>query len=388
MIEWLRRPEMKTARIRIVVLTALIAVLLFFAFQRNVLDGVSSRMTAARGLSILRNVMYLIRHDYIEERDPGRTADGAFKGLVNSLDSLSGYLDRELTSKLLERSRHRMDPGLVLNKKYGNFPLVVGVIPGSPAEKAGILPGDLLSAVNDRPTLSMSLTEIRLHLKGPDVSPVKFRTLRGTATLEPTVERAQLFEDPFDFELLDGSSAILRIRHLFPPLTEQVRTDILDDLKTLSGYLILDLRNCYEGDLRETLAFLNLFHQSDIIGWMEKKGGEKDILGSPEKSDLPGIPLAVWVNSGTMGPAEGLAAVLQESRGAKLIGTPTPGLFALTEIFPLPDESAVLLTAGIFVPLSGRPLWEQGLSPDAVCKPEKPGDDDYLEKTKPFFPGH
>lgn len=387
MIEWLGRPEMKTARIRIVFLTALIGVLLFFAFQRNALDGISPRITTARGLGILRNVMFLIRNDYIEERDPVQTAEGAFKGLVNSLDSLSSYLDRDLTSKLLEPGRRRTDTGAVLMKQYGNFPQVVGVIPGSPADKAGIRPGDLLSAIDEKPTLNMSMTEARLLLKGSDVSPVTIRILRGTATLEKDVERAVLFEGPFEYEPLPGSSAVLRIRQLFPPLTESIREEILEDLKSLNGFLVLDLRDCAEGDIREMTAFLNLFHQAEKIGWMEKRGGEKDILSSPETPELPKIPLAVWVNPGTMGPAEGLAAVLQESREARVIGTDTPGLFALMEIHTLPDESAVLLTAGVFVPLSGRPLWEKGLSPDSVIEPGKTGEDDYLEATKSYFRG-
>jgi carboxyl-terminal processing protease len=98
------------------------------------------------------------------------------------------------------------------------------------------------------------------------------------------------------------------------------------------------------------------------------------------------LPLVVWVNAGTAGPAEFAAGVLQEVRKVKVVGFTTPGLVGQTEFFSLKDESAILLTSGVFSLPSGRKLWDEGLRPDVSLPVDKLDEKSYLEKTIPLLP--
>ena len=379
------RSAMKVPRYRWFLLAAFLAAALFFGFQMRFLPGVG-KTAAPKGFELLDSVMRLIRNDYLEERDPIQTAEGTYRGLVNSLDPLSAYLNKDLAAKYLVLTGGETDPGVVILKRYASFPQVVSVLENSPAEKMGIKLGDLLSAVEGRNSLSMSLAETMLRLKGTDEQPVKIRVLRGNETLDLDVPRALLFPKPFTFVRTAGKPSILRIHRFAPSLDSDLRQEVLPALKNPKTALVVDLRNCQDGELEAARKFVNLFVKTADAGYFENRGGVKQAVACPAEPELGTLPLAVWVNAGTAGPAEFAAAVLQEVRKVKVVGFPTPGLVGRTEFFSLKDESAILLTSGVFFPPSGRKLWDEGLRPDVSLPVDKLDEKSYLEKTIPFLP--
>ena len=379
------RSAMKVPRYRWFLWAAFLAAALFFVFQMRFLPG-SLKPAAPRGFELLDSLMRLIRNDYLEERDPVQTAEGAYRGLVNSLDPLSAYLNKNLTAKYLARTGGETDPGVVILKRYAAFPQVVAVIEGSPAEKTGIKLGDLLSAIEGRNSLSMSLAETKLLLEGKDEQPVKIRVLRGNETLDLDVPRALLFPKPFTFVRTAGKPAILRIHRFAPSLDSDLRRVVLPALKNPKTALVVDLRNCQDGDLEEARKFVNLFVKTMDAGHFENRDGAKQAVVCPAEPELGALPLAVWVNAGTAGPAEFAAGILQEARKAKIIGFPTPGLVGRTAFVSLKDESAILLTSGVYSLPSGRKLWDEGLRPDVSLPVDKLDEKFYLEKTIPLLP--
>ena len=379
------RSAMKVPRYRWFLLAAFLAAALFFVFQMQFLPG-GFKPAAPKGFELLDSLMRLIRNDYLEERDPVQTAEGTYRGLVNSLDPLSAYLSKDLAAKHLAKTGKETDPGVVILKRYASFPQVVSVVEGSPAEKIGIKLGDLLSAIEGRNSLSMSLAETMLLLKGTDEQPVKLRVLRGNETLDLDVPRALLFPKPFTFVRAAGKPAILRIHRFAPSLDADLRREVLPTLKSPKTALVVDLRNCQDGELEEARKFVNLFVKTEDAGHFENRGGVKQAVACPAEPELGTLPLAVWVNAGTAGPAEFAAGVLQEVRKVKVVGFPTPGLVGRTEFFSLKDESAILLTSGVFSLPSGRKLWDEGLRPDVSLPVDKLDEKSYLEKTIPLLP--
>jgi C-terminal peptidase prc len=377
----------KMPKYRLVLWIAFLASLLFFIFQMRSLPGGAQRGPAPTGFELYDSLVRLIRNDYLEERDPVRTAEGAYRGLVNSLDPLSAYLDRELAARYLARDHGEKETGLVLFKRYGSFPQVMAVVEGSPAGQADVRPGDLLSAIGGRSTLSMSLAEADLLLRTRGEAPVEVKLLRGNATLEISLARAALFPKPFSFSREPGRPAILRIHDFSPSLISEVKKEVVPVLKNGKTPLVLDLRDCREGDLDEARALVNLFLKAELVGRYEKKGSVKEDVGCPDDAPLRKTPLAVWISPATMGPAELAAGVLQELRKAKVVGFPTPGLAGRRDAFVLEDESLVLLTSAVFSLPSGRSLWGQGITPDAPLAPGDSSEKAYLEKTLPLFPG-
>lgn len=379
------RPAMKVPRYRWFLWAAALAAAVFFVLEMGYLSR-GHATTSPRGFELLDTLMSHIRNDYLEERDPLQTAEGTFRGLVNSLDPLSAYLSKDLVDGYKALPGRQAETGLVVLKHYAAFPQVVAVVDNSPAQAAGAQLGDLITAIGGRSTLDMSLVEVKIMLRGTDERPVDIRVLRGNDTHNLSVARARLFPAPFTFIRAAGQPARLRVHRFDDGLAAAVGRDVVPALKTRKAPLVLDLRGCQDGQTAEAAKLVNLFVKAADAGRFEGRGGAGEPVSCPDEAELGTIPLVVWTDAGTAGPAELAAGLLQEVRKARIVGFETPGLVGRTTLFPLKDDSAVLLTSGIFQLPSGRKIWNDGLVPDAAIPADKLNDKTYLEKTLPLLP--
>ena len=341
-----------------------------------------------RDIDILNTVIRYIKTDYLEVPDPRKSMAGAFEGLINALDMMSGYLDKAAAAKFGPgRTAPLKDVGAIIYKRPNAFPLVIGLIAGSPAEKAGVKMGDYLSALDDRGTLVWSVSEINAYLKDTAASPVKLRVIRETTTKEIPVTRADVYPQALTFTPQAGTAGILKIHHFYASLAAELPRAVVPQVRGQKAPLVIDLRDCYEGDRAAVQFFLNLFLSGDKAGWFEKKSGEKDRLACPDPVPLGGVPIVVWTNQATLGPAEIVAAALKDQRQAKVIGIETPGVASEQELFPLDSGDALLLTTGVYVTASGQKIWGKGVAPDVKIDLAKTATKDYLEKTLAPPPG-
>jgi carboxyl-terminal processing protease len=379
------RQAMKVPKYRWALWAATLAAAVFFTLETGLLPR-GHGAVAPRGFELLDTLMAHIRNDYLEERDPVRTAEGTFRGLVNSLDPLSAYLPKELAAGYKARAGRGTETGMVVLKRYASFPQVAAVIGNSPAEAAGVQLGDLVSAIGGRSTLSMSLAEVKLLLRGADEKPVEIRVLRGNDTHNLTVGRAVLFPAAYAFARAAGQPARLTIHRFDDGLAEAVRREVGPAVKGRKVPLVLDLRSCQDGTIDEARKLVNLFVKTADAGRFEGRDGATETLSCPAEAELGSVPLVVWTDAATAGPAEFAAGLLQEVRKAKIVGFKTPGLVGRTALFPLKDDSLVVLTSAVFSLPSGRRLWEEGLTPDAAIPADKLSEKTYLEKTLPLLP--
>jgi len=367
-----------------ILFSILIAASLFFLFEKEFLPGRSSKSSPQNKIRILGNVISLIKDDYVEKPDPARTMEGAFRGLVNHLDILSSYLRKENVIKFKQRNRLK-ETGIVLYKRYGSFPVVIGIKENSPAEKKGIKIGDSISALDGSSTLMMSMLEANLYLKEIEERPVKLSVLQMSGNQQISIERTTLFEEPFSYSPAKGTSGILKFHNLFPPSVDKIKEKILPLLKSEKKPLVLDLRNCHEGDIEEGRKFINLFLKKETIGYFKKRGKIIDTLSCPDDAELDKLPLVIWTNQATIGPAEAVAGVLKEYRNAKIIGLQTPGLVAKQNFFDIEDGSGLLLTSAVFYINPEKELWQKGIIPDIKVKREELSIDSYLKITCNLF---
>ncbi len=379
------RSAMKVPKYRWILWAATAAAAVFFVLQMGFLSR-GHAGTAGRGFELLDTLISHIRNDYLDERDPVATAEGTYRGLVNSLDPLSAYLPKDLVAAYTARTGQEAEPGLVVLKRYASFPQVVAIVEKSPAEAAGIKPGDVLSAVGGRSTLSMSLTEVKLRLRGTDGQPVDLRVLEGNDSKNLKVPRAALHPAPFTFTRAAGQTARLRIHRFDADLVAGLKRDVVPALKGRKDPLVLDLRDCQDGAVEEAARLVNLFVQAADAGWFESRGGVKEAVSCPAAAELGTVPVVVWTGPGTAGPAELAAGLLRELRKVKIVGYKTAGLVARTTLFPLKDDSAVVLTSGIYALPSGRKLWDDGLVPDEAIPADKLNEKTFLERTLPLLP--
>jgi carboxyl-terminal processing protease len=371
-------------RAKYIFAAGLLTISLFFVLEKSIGRAVSSRTAEpTRSVALLETIISLIRNDYLEEKDPVQTMNGSFQGLVNSLDSTSSYLNKESTSRYLGQKEAPIEePGLVLHKGYGSFARVVGIIENSPAEKSGFLVGDYITEINGLSTPLMSLTEVNLYLRDTAETPLDLKVLREDKTLQIKVERAFLFPEPVEYSAQAGTAGILKIVRLSPPVVSKIKVDLAPGLRRQKKPLIIDLRNCQEGTFEEAQELLNLFLKADSIGYLQKRGETKELLPALQEPLLAQIPLVVWISQATIGPAEAVAAVLQDFKRARIVGLPTAGLAADHQFFLLRDGTSVILTSGIFCLNSGDKLWGRGTEPDVKLEMEGQSFDAFLKKTK------
>jgi carboxyl-terminal processing protease len=372
------RSAMKVPKYRWVLWAATLAAAVFFIIQMGALSR-GNAGTAARGFDLLDSLISHIRNDYLDERDPVETAEGTYRGLVNSLDPLSAYLSKDLVDIYTSRTGREAAPGIVVLKRYAAFPQVVTVVEKSPAEAAGIKPGDILSGLGGHSTLSMSLTEVKLRLGGEAGQAVEVRLLEGNETRTLSVPRALLFPAPFAFGRAAGQPARLRVHRFEAGLAAALERDIVPALTGRKDPLVIDLRDCQDGEMDEAAKFVNLFVRAADAGRFEGRDGAKQPVSCPAASPLGSVPVVVWTGPGTAGPAEMAAGLLRELLKAKIVGYKTA-------VFPLKDDSAVLLTSDIYVLPSGRRIWDEGLVPDQPIPADQLSEKTYLEKTLPLLP--
>lgn len=361
----------------------LVPLSLLFVLKKNFLSGISSQDSQRKNFELVERVIFLIRNEYVEEPDPVATMEGAYRGLINSLDPLSGYLSKENVVKYLQnKEKNLREIGVILYKKNEPFPLIMGILDNSPAQKREMKIGDYISAIDDRSTLLMSLSEADLSLKDREEKPIKIKLLRENRSFEITVERISFSPEPISYLPEKDFAGILRIHHFYPPVFYEIKRKFFSQLIKQTDPLIIDLRNCHEGNYEEARKFLNLFLKSEKIGYFQKKGDVRENIACPEDAPLEKNSLFIWTNQATMGPAEMVAGVLQDFKRAKVIGTSTPGLVGQQRFFPLEDGSGILLTSGVFFLSSGKKLWQQGITSDVPLKRDETSAKSYLDKTR------
>lgn len=380
---------MAKKNIKLFLLTLVIAVSFFFIIPKKFLPGNSQKSSGDKNLLLLKGVADLIRDYYVEEPNALKTMKGAIRGLIGPLDPLSSYLDAQAVQKqTISRQTNLNETGMVVYKKFGTYPVVIGVEENSPAWEAGIKVGDTLSEMDGQPLLELSMQEANLYLKDMEEKPVSIKILRAEDSEELSLPRKTIRKTPYTFTEQVGTSGLLKIHSLTPSFNRQFIEKVLPSIKAKKDAMIIDLRNCYEGEIEEAVKFINLFLQADRIGYFQDKDGKKEYLTCSETPSLEGLPLILWTNNATIGPAEAVAGVLKDFQRAKIVGLKTPGLLVRQNFFPLEDGSALLLTSQIFYFREGKELWLKGIDPDKEIQEKDPSSDLYLKETHEILQRH
>lgn len=341
------------------VLAATVAISLVLA------AGLSGRQTY-RYLSVFEEVWNLTRANYVETVSEDSLLEGAYRGMLSSLDAASAYLaPSEEDSVLAPPGPGRT--GLEVLPS-GGIPIVVRVDPGSPADRAGVRAGDQIWRIAGASARQLSWPQLTQRLTGAVGQKLALAILDGRSFRVRTVD-LQL-EAPqgagFSLDQAAGGIAHLRLRTLdrLDPaqLTARVKA-ALRDPKTSA--LLIDLRGAVGLDLAGIArAAAPLLPEGET--WrLERRDGVSTAIEVPAV-DRPALPrqLFVLVDGSTAGTAEALAVALKERAGAVICGRETYGLGALPEVIPLSRGGSVLLTTRAMISIEGTRWAGDGLGPD------------------------
>ena len=357
-----------STRVKAAILVPSAAVLLFMLVGG--MDGVraSNNDGAYRQLQVYSEVLSRVRSEYVEEPNIPVVTEGALHGLLESLDADSSYLTPdEYKEYRTHQTEAKADIGAAISKRFG-YAAVVSVIPGGPADKAGLQDTDILEAIEGKSTREMSLAEVHNMLAGQPGSNVTVSVVRARrAQPEKVVITRDVVNIPpvTDRMVGDGIGEIQ-----VDAFTKGKSQEIAAKIKTLqrdgAKKLILDLRNCAEGEESEGIATANLFLNHGTITYLQGQKYPREAFNADPAKAITSLPVVVLVNKGTAGPAEIVAAAILENARGDLVGDKTFGEGSVQKVIELPDGSALILSVAKYYSPGGKAIQDSAVTPNLM----------------------
>jgi carboxyl-terminal processing protease len=356
--------------------------------------GFMSRAMAARGensyqhLRIFEDVVTLISANYVEDVDVSKVMTGALHGLADGLDPDTAYLDAAQVG-MVEKSEAAGSgqTGIELTRQY--YLRVIAARDGSPAARAGLLPGDYIRAIDGKSTRDTSVFEGSRQLRGTPGSKVRLTVLRGNAADPHDLEiaREELPAVAVKGRIAAPGAGYLRVAEFGRTTAEEMKSEVATLRKAGATRLLIDVRGNAFGEVEQGLAAARLFVANGTLAFRQDRGKEKEAVDAAKGDGAITLPVLVLTDNGTAGAAELFAAALQGNRRAELVGERTRGRAAHQKLVKLPDGSGLLLTHMFYLAPGGGTIHEKGLVPDlAVEQPTvefgqtPPANDPILEK--------
>jgi carboxyl-terminal processing protease len=313
-------------------------------------------------------VLSRVRSEYVEEPNIPKVTDGALHGLLESLDSNSSYMSADAYKAFkTHRSESKGGIGAVVSKRFG-YAAVVAVLPGSPAEKAGIEQTDIFESIEGQSTREMSLPEIRNLIAGAPGSTLNVSVVRARKA-EPqkvSITRDVVMIPPVADKMMDDGIGYVKVEALTKGKAQEIASKIKTLEKSGAKKILLDLRNCAEGDESEGVAAANLFLNHGTITYLQGQKFPREAFNADPAKDITTLPVAVLVNRGTSGAAEIVAAAILENARGDVVGDKTFGDGSVQKTIDLPDGGALILSVAKYYSPSGKAIQDAAITPNVL----------------------
>ncbi|MCL2016351.1 MAG: S41 family peptidase [Defluviitaleaceae bacterium] len=296
-----------------------------------------------------------------------------YRGLLEGVDDpYSYYFNSESLSVFMERtdgSYVGVGMAVILDTEI-NRVVITTVFTGAPAETAGLLPGDIIIAVDDTDTTTYSTDEVASLVRGVPDTDVTLRILRGDTILTFTITRRQVHIPTVSHRIIDDNIGYLRIES-FDGVTVAQFSDAFDDLRSqnIAG-LIIDVRNNPGGLLDTVISIGDILLPIGSIMYSEDSQGERTAYLS-ETDNILDIPLVMLVNGGSASASEVLTGAVRDHGVGVVVGEQTFGKGVVQRLFPLSDGSAIRATVARFYTPNGTSIHEDGITPDFIVEVDR-----------------
>ncbi len=328
----------------------------------------SSNDGSYRQMQVYSEVLSRVQTEYVEDPNIPRVTDGALHGLVESLDANSSYLTPAAYKALkAHKSEAKGEIGATVSKRFG-YADVVSVLPGSPADKAGIEATDIFESIEGQSTRDMSLPEIRDALAGTTGSTVNLSVVRARKA-EPqkmVITRDVISIPPVSDKMLEDGIGYVKVDALTKGKAQEVAAKIKTLEKSGAKKLILDLRNTSEGEESEGVATANLFLNHGTITYLQGQKFPREAFNADPAKAVTSLPVAVLVNKGTAGAAEIVAAAILENARGDVVGDKTFGDGSVQKTIDLPDGGALILSVAKYYSPSGKAIQDNSVTPNVL----------------------
>ena len=343
---------------------------------------VPARRSPFEPLSIFARALSFIELAYVEPVDQEKLVHGAIRGLADSLDPHSVFMDPEEYAIFTSDAEGRFAGiGVEVSTRDG-WLTVLSVFDGGPAAKAGLLPGDRFLAIEGDDARDLRLYDAVRRIRGEPGSIVKVTIRREgqPGALERTLTRAFIELDPVEVETLGDGAVYVRIK-AFQDGTARALRRALDDavmkLKKRAGVrgVLIDIRDNGGGLLDEAVWVSDEFLANGTI--VSTRGRDGEVIkqyGARRAGTRPKWPIVILINENTASASEIVAGALQDHDRATVVGVRSFGKGSVQTIYELPGGSALKLTISRYYTPSGRSIQAQGIIPDLIA--DQPRQDD------------
>ena len=326
-------------------------------------------------LDLFGDVFERIRNQYVEEPDTAKLIEAAINGMLMSLDPHSGYMPPDDFDDMRTQTRGSFGGlGIEVTQEEG-FIKVVTPMDGTPADLAGVEPGDLITHVDGESLMGLTLAQAVDMMRGPVGSEIIVTILREGVS------------EPFDLSIIrdtirlqavrvrtEGDIVVLRVttfnEQTFPNLRDGLNEAIeeLGGMDQLGG-VVLDMRNNPGGLLTQAIRVSDAFlEQGEIVSTRGREADAGERFNAQPGDLIDGKPLVVLINAGSASASEIVAGALQDHRRAIVVGTRSFGKGSVQTVMPLRGDGAIRLTTSLYYTPSGRSIQALGVSPDIVVE--------------------
>jgi len=348
--------------------------------------------TPLDALRTFAEVFGRIKEDYVEPVEDRKLLEQAIRGMLGGLDPHSAYLSEEDFKDLQAGTKGEFGGlGIEVGMEDG-FIKVIAPIDDTPAQRAGVLAGDLIIRIDDEPIRGLGLDEAVKRMRGEPGSEIVLTIMREgeEKPLRISVVRDIIRVASVKQRLLEPGFGYVRISQFQSHSTQDMLQAISklkeDNDGPLRG-LVLDLRNNPGGVLNAAVAISDAFLEQGLIVYTEGRvpNAEQRFEAGPDDV-LEGVPMVVLVNGGSASASEIVAGALQDHRRAVIMGQQTFGKGSVQTIVPINDTSGIKLTTARYFTPNGRSIQAEGIVPDIplarVQVAQKQERDDLLVKER------
>ena len=366
-------PERKTrwAKGFVVVVT-----LVLLIFTGGVQHGTTAIEDTYEKLKVFTEILSLVQSNYVDDVNSKELIYGAVKGMLETLDPHSSFMPPDAFREMQVETQGSFGGlGIEITVK-DRMLTVVAPIEGTPADRAGIHPGDRIVKIEGQITKDMTLMDAVRRLRGPKGSKVNISILRE-GQLEPfdvTLVREVIEVKSVRQKDLGDGVYYVRIASFQERTSKDLERALEQAQKSGTNSLILDLRNDPGGLLNQAVAVSDMFlDKGQLIVYTRGRQKDQDLRFTAEHAGgFPKVPMVVLVNGGSASASEIVAGALQDWKRAVILGTKTFGKGSVQTVIPLSDGSGLRLTTAKYFTPKGRSIHGSGIMPDIVVELPKP----------------
>lgn len=331
-----------------------------------------------RQLAIFGDVFERVRAQYVDEPDDQKLIETAINGMLTSLDPHSSYMNAKEAADMRTETRGQFGGLGIEVTMEDELVKVVSPFEGTPADKAGVLAGDLIAEIDGEQVRGLTLGEAVEKMKGDIGTSVSLTIIREGATkpVRLTVTRDEI-KVPSVRHSVEGNIGYIKLLKFNEQTTiglEKAVADIKEQVGAdkLKGY-ILDLRRNPGGLLDEAVSVSDAFlDNGEIVSTRGRNADETRRYNARTGDEIDGKPLVVLVNGGSASASEIVAGALQDQRRATVVGSRSFGKGSVQTIIPLGANGALRLTTALYYTPSGRSIQGRGIDPDITVEQPLP----------------